>query len=187
MSFNYLKINSLPLHLTFTALLYLDMLLKDKIFDINLLITTMNSRHLLVREIETDDAIFGIREDGILHVYMKDDLELDIDAQWRMMKVYDELTGGIKTPFIFEAGNGVMVTKEARDNAIKLEQRSPMGSCAVIVSNTAYVLIANFYYKFNKPTIPYNVFKNFDQGIEWLKTTSCYNPENKSISTPDHS
>ncbi|CAG5080222.1 hypothetical protein CRYO30217_01224 [Parvicella tangerina] len=143
----------------------------------NLLTTTMNERELLLREIETDDAIFGIRPDGILHVYMKDNLELDVPAQWRMMEVYDELTQGVKTPFIFEAGAGVIVTKEARDNAIKLEQRSPMGACAVIVSNTAYVLIANFYYKFNKPTIPYSVFKRFDKGIEWLKTTSCYQPQ----------
>lgn len=83
----------------------------------------------------------------------------------------------MKTPFIFEAGNDVSVTKEARENAIKLEERSPMGACAVIVSNTAYVLIANFYYKFNKPTIPYNVFKKFEKGIDWLKTTPCYDPQ----------
>lgn len=137
----------------------------------------MNSRDQLVREIESDDAVYGLRADGILHVYMKDNLELDVPAQWRMMEVYDELTGGDKTPFIFEAGVGVTVTKEARDNAIKLEQRSPIGACAVIVSNTAYVLIANFYYKFNKPSIPYNVFKKFDKGIEWLKTTECYQPQ----------
>ncbi|MCB9187978.1 MAG: hypothetical protein H6599_01725 [Flavobacteriales bacterium] len=97
----------------------------------------MNNRELLIREIETEDAIFGLRPDGIVHVFMKDDLELDVPAQWRMMEVYDELTQGNKTPFIFEAGVGVSVTKEARDNAIKLEHRSPMGACAVIVSNTA--------------------------------------------------
>lgn len=134
----------------------------------------MKEHELLVREIETDDVIVGLRRDGIVHVYFKDNFELDVPAQMRLLKVYDEICEGKKAPFIFEAGNDVTVTKEARENAISLEKRSPIGSCAVIVTNTAYVLIANFYYKFNKPTIPYNVLKRFDKGIEWLKTTPCY-------------
>lgn len=142
----------------------------------NLNFVTMNDGDLIVRKVEIEEAYFLLRKDGIVCVKLKDDTELDIPLQWKLMEVYDELTDGIKSPFIFEAGIGCTVTKEARDNAIKLEERSPMGACAVIVTNTANLLIANFYYKFNKPNIPYKVFKKFDQGVEWLKTTSCYHP-----------
>lgn len=137
----------------------------------------MKNRNLLIKEIETDDAIVGMRKDGILHVYFKDDFELDVAAQYRLLKVYKEIVGQQKIPFIFEAGSGVTVTKEARDNAIKLETEAPMGSCVVVANNSAYMLIANFYYKFNKPSIPYKVTKDFEKGIEWLRTTSCYQPQ----------
>jgi hypothetical protein len=116
-------------------------------------------------------------------VYLKDGTELNVELQMKMLEIYDELTGGVKSPFIFEANPSVTITKEARDNAISLEERSPMGSCAVVVNTTAHLLIANFYYKFNKPKVPYKVFKDFDKAIKWLETTSCYQPQStlKSI------
>lgn len=143
----------------------------------NLLIITMNSRDSLLREIEIDEGIFGMRKDGILQAYLKDGTELDVALQMKMLDIYDDLTKKVKTPFIFEANPSVTVTKEARDNAISLEKQSPMGSCAVVVKTTAHLLIANFYYKFNKPTIPYKVFKDFDKAVEWSKTTDCYQPQ----------
>ena len=137
----------------------------------------MTNRDYLLREIEIPEGVFGLRKDNILHVFLKDDTELNVELQWKMIHIYDDLTDKVKTPFIFEANPNVTVTKEARENAVKLEERSAMGSCAVVVKTTAHLLIANFYYKFNKPKIPYKVFKDFDKAIAWLKTTECYQPQ----------
>lgn len=137
----------------------------------------MTNRELLIREIEIEEAILGIREDGIVQVYLKDNMELDVDLQMKWLKIYHELTRGIKQPFVFESGIGTTVTKEARDNAILIEDQAPMGGTAVVVSYTAQVLIANFYLKFNKPKIPYRVFNDYNAAIKWLKTLECYQPQ----------
>lgn len=137
----------------------------------------MNNRDLLVREIEIDEAVLGIREDGIVQVYLKDDMELDVDLQMRWLEIYHRLTGGVKSPFVFEAGMGTTVTREARDNAILIEDEAPMGATAVVVSSTAHMLIANFYMKFNKPKIPYKVFKDYKKAIDWLQIQECYQPQ----------
>lgn len=129
----------------------------------------MNSRRLLVREIEIDEAVLGMREDGILQVFLKDNMELDAELQLRWIEIYHELTGGVKVPFIFQGGIGSTVTREARDKAIEFEDRIPRLASAVVVTNTAHALIANFFLKFNKPSVPYRVFKDFDKAIEWLK------------------
>lgn len=87
-----------------------------------------------------------------------------------MLDVYIELCGNKFHPFIFEADEYVTVTKEARDNALSLEEKSPVGLSAVIVKSLAHKLIADFYMKFNKPRRPYKVFKDFNEGINWLKS-----------------
>ena len=68
------------------------------------------------------------------------------------------------------AAENVNITKEARDNAVKIEDQSSLGASAVIVNNLAYKLIANFYMRFNKPKRPFKTFSNEKDAIEWLLT-----------------
>ena len=87
-----------------------------------------------------------------------------------MKETYWKVTE-IKRPFIFSAGEFVSITKEARKNATKMEDQVPVSASAVLVINLAQKLIADFYYKFDKPKNPLKVFRDFDKGIEWLKKT----------------
>lgn len=137
----------------------------------------MNNRDLLIREIEIEEAVLGIRADGIVQVFLKDHMELDVELQTRWFEIYEILTGGVKSPFIFQTGVGTTVTKEARENAVLMEEQTPLGATAVVVSSMAHVLIANFYLKFNKPKVPYKVFKDYDSAIKWLQTLDCYQPQ----------
>lgn len=130
----------------------------------------MHQKELLEKVIEIDEAIIGLRKDGIGHVYFKPGMELTIAIQYKLLDCYNEITGGIKTPFIFEAGEYVNVTSEARDNATHLEAIAPLSATVVVVNNLAYKLIADFYYKFNRPKQPYKVVSSFNDGIAWLKT-----------------
>lgn len=122
----------------------------------------------LVNTIETDKAIVGLREDGIYHVYYKPNTEITVELQAEMHKIFRELTGGKKGYFIFQAGEYVSVTSEARINAVKTEEDSYTCATVVYVNNLAYKLIAEFYYKFNKPKQPYKVSSDFNKGIQWL-------------------
>lgn len=130
----------------------------------------MNQEHSDTNHlIETDEATIDLIE-GIAHVHFKDNFEMDVPAQLRLLEIYKQITQGKPTPFMFTAGEGVSITKEARDNATSLEDESPLVASAIVVNSTAYLLIANFYLKFNKPKRPYKVFKDVNVALNWLKT-----------------
>lgn len=122
----------------------------------------------LVRKFDFTEAVVGIRKDGIVHVYYKPGTEITVTLQKKMLVIFNEITEGIKHPFIFEAAEYCTVTKEARDNAIVMEDQTPIRITAVYVTNLAHRIIAEFYYKFNRPKQPYKVVSDFNDGIEWL-------------------
>ena len=128
----------------------------------------MLEKERLLETIETEKAIVGLRDDGIYHVYYKANTEITVELQTEMHKVFEEITGGKPGYFIFQAGEYVSVTSEARVNAVKTEDNSYTCATVVYVNNLAYRLVAEFYYKFNKPKQPYKVASDFNKGIQWL-------------------
>lgn len=132
----------------------------------------MSSEPEIIRKIDETEFSVTLKTDGIIYVLLKENHTLDVPLQEKMLKVYNEITGLKLSPFLFEGEDGITVTKEARDNAILIEELSPCAVMAVVVSNIAQALIANFYLKFNKPKRPYKVFSKREDGIEWLKTFS---------------
>lgn len=131
----------------------------------------MLQQERIIKKVETAQYIIGVRDDGIIHVFYKEHAELDVKLQLEMLDVYIELCENKPYPFIFEAEEYITVTKEARDNALSLEDKSPLAVSAILVKNLAHKLIADFYLKFNKPRRPYKVFKNFEEGVDWLLKT----------------
>jgi hypothetical protein len=123
----------------------------------------------IIKEVDLPEVHIALKSDGIVHVMLKDHMVLDIELQMRMLEAYKVVTSEVLTPFIFEAGEGINITKEARDNAIIIEEISPCKAMAVIVNNIAYAMIGNFYLKFNKPKRPYKVFRKREDGLEWLQ------------------
>lgn len=115
----------------------------------------------------------ALRSDGIMHVHVHDRIEINLDCQNLMKKVYWELTE-VPRPFVFTAGEFISLTREAQKNAKIMEKDTPVVASALVVNNVAQKLMAEFYYKFDRPKYPLKVFKNFDRGIEWLKTLPCY-------------
>lgn len=123
----------------------------------------------IIKEIDTPKVYLALRNDGIGYVFFKNHTELNIELQYNLLKWYDELTNKKLTPFIVEGGEGVTITKEARDNAVLIEDISAMKATAVVVNNLAHKMIANFYLTFNKPKRPYKVFNKKEEAVKWLK------------------
>ena len=95
---------------------------------------------------------------------------MDVDLQLRMREIYRNLANNRKMNFIFMADDGFSLTKEARDNSEIIASTSPIKAYAIIVNNLAYRIIANFYYKINKPKVPYKSFPSVKEAIHWLYT-----------------
>lgn len=128
----------------------------------------MQQHDQLVRKFSFTEAIVGLRRDGIVHVFFKPGTEITVALQERMLIIYHEVAEGKKRPFIFEAAEHCSVTREARDNALKIEAEAPCSATAVYVTSFTYRMIASFYIKFKKPKQPYRVVSDFNEGIEWL-------------------
>jgi hypothetical protein len=131
----------------------------------------MTQADQLIQKIELPESIIGLRKDGILHIYIKPHAEITIDYQLRQLDVFNQITQGKPHPAIYEAGEYVTVGSEARDHAITIEAKTPTLCKVVYVNSLAHKIIAEFYYKFNKPKQPYKVFSDFKAGIEWLIQT----------------
>ena len=86
------------------------------------------------------------------------------------LKINNQITNGKKSYFIYDGEENVSITKEARDNATKIEDLSPTAGSAVVANNLAYRMVANFYIRFNKPKSPFKVVSTFEEAIAWIKT-----------------
>jgi hypothetical protein len=123
-----------------------------------------------INEIDLPEVNIQRKSNDIIYVLFKDNCTLDIDLQMRLLEQYNKIAENKLMPFIFMAAENVSITKEARDNAVKIEDISMIGSSAVIVTSLPYKLIANFYLRFNKPKRPFKVFSNEEEAVKWLKT-----------------
>jgi hypothetical protein len=124
----------------------------------------------IVNQIEIPEAFMRLRSDGLVHVYYKENTTLDVELQTRMVALYWQLTNNQKANFIFEADEGFFLTKEARENSIQLESHTPVKASAVIVTNLASRIVANFFIKMNKPKIKYKLFGTVEEAAKWLKS-----------------
>lgn len=127
----------------------------------------------MVNSIKTNRFDATLRSDGIIHVHVHERVEIDIACQQAMQEAYWELTD-VHSPFIFTAGPFISTTKKAQKNAKLMEDDTPVGASALIVNNIAQKLMTDFYYKLDPPKNPLKVFKDFDRGIEWLKSLPLY-------------
>jgi hypothetical protein len=125
---------------------------------------------VITKQVEIPEAFIRFRSDGIVHVHYKENVTLDVELQIRMVAMFKEITGNRKTNFIFQSDEGFFLTEEARKNAINLEKETPVNASALIVTNLASRIIANFFIKMNKPKIKHKLFGTVEEAVKWLKS-----------------
>ncbi|TNF50232.1 MAG: hypothetical protein EP305_00910 [Bacteroidetes bacterium] len=123
---------------------------------------------MLLREIDHPKVDIYLYDDGYIHVHFKDNTVIDVQLQDELLNIYLELTEGKLYRFLFTGGEFVSITKEARYHANEIEDISPLGASAIVLSNLAHKIIADFYYRINKPKRPYKVFWSKEKAVKWL-------------------
>lgn len=122
----------------------------------------------VLRSIKMEEALLELNDQGYVRVLFLDNVVLDVALQYKLVENYKILCQNKKFPFLFEAMENVTVTKEARDNSIKLEDEAPVLKTAVVANTLPYRMIANFYLKFNKPKKPFRLFATKKEALKWL-------------------
>ncbi len=122
-----------------------------------------------LKQIKINEATVTLGLDGIVYVLFHKNVTLDLKLQMLLLNIYNDITSGRKHPFLFEALEGVKITREAKENAVRIESEAPGSAYAIVADSTAYQLIANFYLTVKRPKSPYKVFRKKDEALAWLK------------------
>ena len=117
--------------------------------------------------IEIDQLFIGLRNDHILHVYIKEKTALDKNLQHWLLIAYNHLAGDKKYPLIFEGGEFVDLTADGKAYAKEVLHEIPVICEAIIVKNMAQLIIASFFLKFNKAPFKMKIFKHADKATNW--------------------
>lgn len=118
---------------------------------------------------ETKSALISMRPDLIVHVAFREKITIGIFEQEENRRALIEITKGKKCPVLYTAGSGIVVTREARENARKTEPYTPVLARALLSSDMTYRLLLAFYEKFYRPIIPLKSFTAEAEALRWLR------------------
>ena len=122
----------------------------------------------VIKKTETSAAQISVCSDGIIRVMFKKKTEVNADHFKKLFEVYNELVQGEKHSFIYYAEDGSStVSEDGRAYAKNEEYSFPKVCNAVVVTRLSQKLIANFYFKFNKPSYPFKVFDKMEEAEKW--------------------
>jgi hypothetical protein len=122
----------------------------------------------IVQTISLSSMLFRLDTQGIVHLKYLNGQIIDVKEKIEERKALQEITKGVNHPILISFESYVTITKEAKEYSILIEPEQPFLAVAIIVENLAYQLMADFYFKFYKPQIPYKVFKSESKAVEWL-------------------
>jgi hypothetical protein len=134
----------------------------------------------IVQTIALSSMMLHLDKQQIIHItYLKGEV-IDVKEKMEEKNALLQLTKGIKHPVLISFESYVTITKEAKEYSILIEREQPFLAVAILVENLAYQLMADFYFKFYKPKVAYNVFKSYPLAIEWLQHTKNNTPASPS-------
>jgi hypothetical protein len=126
-----------------------------------------------IKTISTRTARISLGSDGIVRVMYLSGFDIDVDDKKEHHAAFAELTGGVKHPFLIQAGTDVTFTREARNYGSKMEPYQPFLAFAIVANSAAYMLMANFYFQFHRPVMPYKIFREEPDAVKWLRENFC--------------
>ena len=119
--------------------------------------------------VSTKCATFNILADGILHICLLEDSDIDLEESKLMQKKSLSLTNGKKFVALIDARAEVRVSKESREWGSTAEAQVNMIAQAIIVNSLANRLVGNFIIKFHKPVAKTRLFSDEQSALDWLR------------------
>ena len=131
---------------------------------------TMEHRDIkIIDSIVLASCTVKLREDGIIHLDIKDDIEVTEDDIREMNSAVGRIGAGKKYPNLITVGKYTSVSKEARDYAASEEANIYTLADAYVLHSFHQKILGNFFMKFNKPKAPVKFFNEEQEAITWLK------------------
>lgn len=123
-----------------------------------------------IHKIELSHSTVELRNDGIVEVFFKEKVVIDLNVAHDITAVYDQLLENKKYPLLHIVGNYVQATEEARVYGASAKGLKYSLAEAYVIRSLAQKILANFYMKVNKPSVPTRFFGSKKEAEAWLKT-----------------
>jgi len=121
----------------------------------------------LVDEIETGSMIYRLYEGRIFHAIIKSGEKISMEMTVLGYEFLNKHGGG-RFYNLYEFETFAEMDPEVRTWAADTSGNNYTYVDAVVISNFAQKIIANFYIKFNKPKMPTKVFTSTEKALEWI-------------------
>lgn len=109
-----------------------------------------------------------IRADGILEIVVSENAAIGLKECHELTEAYWNLLGENKCPLLHIVGDYVTVDKDARDYASSEEGLKFSKAEAFVINSLPHKILANFYMKMQKPSVPTKFFRTKQEAEEWL-------------------
>ena len=110
----------------------------------------------------------AIRSDGIAHVKVDANTEIDVPHVIMIVEALKEIGKEKEFPLLIVVGEYTLPTAEARAYIATPESDPYASAEAYVVKSFTQKLVGNVYLSFNKPARPTRIFNEESKAIEWL-------------------
>ena len=132
-----------------------------------------------VTELRT--ARLHLREDDIICIRVKDDVDIEIGDALETFEEVKRLADGGKKPVLVLTGSGGTITNEVKRFSASKAAGEPTLAEAIIAKSLAHKLVVNFLIKFANMGRPMKLFTSVDEAVAWLtKEREKYNSNRTS-------
>lgn len=130
----------------------------------------MEDEQAIVKIIDTDSFKIGLRSDKIIHIYVKNEIEVDRQIQEKIIEAIIQLKNGDKDkyPQILEIGDFVSISKDTISHE-SLPYKEHVLCIAAFVKNISDRIITKYYTQKFETSSAFVFFSDFDKAIKF-----CY-------------
>ena len=123
----------------------------------------------LIDEFDIGPVLFRLYENRIFHAVVKKGEKITVEMTTKGYE-FLERNGSGRFYNIYEFEAFAEMEPEVRSWAADSSGNKYTYCDAVVISNFAQKIIANFYIKFNKPQSPTKVFNSTEKALEWINS-----------------
>tara|TARA_B100002051_G_C16436312_1_gene486713 strand:- start:163 stop:552 length:390 start_codon:yes stop_codon:yes gene_type:complete len=120
-------------------------------------------------KIKLNHSEIFLRADGIVEIHVHENADIGEKECIDIMNAYEQILEPKKYPLLHLVGNYVTMDKEAREFSSSEEGLRFSKAEAFVINSLPHKILANFYMKMNKPTVPTKFFGTKQEAVAWLK------------------
>ena len=107
-------------------------------------------------------------EDGIVRLVILPGSRLTVSDVAEDMATYEQVTDGIKRPFLIDLRQIRSMDRAARQHVVQNSSKQ-VAAAALLIGSPVSRILGNFFLGFNKPPTPTRLFTSQDQAMAWLQ------------------